>query len=332
MTPAGGSMSRSLRRLAPCLLALAALMLLPAAGSSAATPQTIKVQGSLTDRASGNPLPAQGTYNMTFALFDAEFGGLPITTIGPLSVDVQQGRFQVDLPLSTGQFQLPDRYLQITVGGETLTPRVRLTSAPFALVSDQAATASSSSTAAVAMNVAAGAVGTSGLADGAVTAPKLGIPCATGEILIKGAGGWSCAPASQGGVICVSGSYVTCYTGPAGTQGVVELPQDGLVLLVGEVAEAREPVDERVEATRPGQLAHVALHVLDLEPLGLRFGAHAGIRNRRAQPLGLGGVLVALAKLLLDRAHLLAQQVFALVLVDATLDLRLDLLAELQHR
>ncbi|HYV18901.1 MAG TPA: putative metal-binding motif-containing protein [Verrucomicrobiae bacterium] len=212
-------MSRSLRRLAPCLLALAALVLTPAPDPSAATPQTIKVQGSLTDRASGNPLPAQGAYNMTFALFDAEFGGLPITTIGPLSVDVQQGRFQVDLPLSTGQFQLPDRYLQITVGGETLTPRVRLTSAPYALVSDQAATASSSSTAAVAMNVAAGAVGTSGLADGAVTAPKLGIPCQTGEILIRDTTGWTCRPA-PGGAICVPGSYVTCYTGPAGTQGV----------------------------------------------------------------------------------------------------------------
>jgi len=213
-------MSRPLRSLAPFVLALAALMLTPAPDSSAATPQTIKVQGSLTDRASGNPLPAQGTYNMTFALFDAEFGGLAITTIGPLSVDVQQGRFQVDLPLSTGQFQLPDRYLQITVGGETLAPRVRLTSAPFALVSDQAATASSSSTAAVAMNVAAGAVGSAGLADGAVTAPKLGIPCATGEILIRGAAGWTCAPASQGGAICIPGSFVTCYTGPAGTMGV----------------------------------------------------------------------------------------------------------------
>jgi hypothetical protein len=195
-------------------------MLATAPGPSAATPQTIKVQGSLTDRASGNPLPAQGTYNMTFALFDAEFGGVAITTIGPLSVDVQQGRFQVDLPLSTGQFQLPDRYLQIAVGGETLTPRVRLTSAPFALVSDQAATASSSSTAAVAMNVAAGAVGSAGLADGAVTAPKLGIPCATGEILIRGAAGWTCAPASQGGVICVPGSFVNCYSGPAGTIAV----------------------------------------------------------------------------------------------------------------
>ncbi|HET8945698.1 MAG TPA: putative metal-binding motif-containing protein, partial [Candidatus Polarisedimenticolia bacterium] len=213
-------MSRSLRRFAPALLALAALLPVPSAGPSAATPQTIKVQGSLTDRSSGNPLPAQGTYNMTFALFDAEFGGVAITTIGPLAVDVQQGRFQVDLPLSTGQFQLPDRYLQITVGGETLTPRVRLTSAPFALVSDQAATASSSSTAAVAMNVAAGAVGTTGLADGAVTAPKLGIPCATGEILVRGASGWTCAPAPQGGAICEPGSFVNCYTGAPGTLNV----------------------------------------------------------------------------------------------------------------
>src|SRR5439155_11331869 len=38
-----------------------------------------------------------------------------------------------------------------------------------------------------------------------------------------------------------------------------------LVLLVGEVAEAREPVDQAVEALSPRQLAHVAVDVFDLE-------------------------------------------------------------------
>src|SRR3954449_12131535 len=59
---------------------------------------------------------------------------------------------------------------------------------------------------------------------------------------------------------------------PARTQRVVELAQDRLVLLVREVAEAREPVDESVEAVAPRQLAHVALHVVDIETLRLCFG------------------------------------------------------------
>src|SRR5262245_27695320 len=211
--PRGGSMSRSLSTAAPLgILILAALILAPSAGPSAATPQAIKVQGALTDRVSGTPAPAQGVFNMTFALFDNEFGGLPITTIGPLAVDVQQGRFQVELPLSTGQFQVPDRYLAITVNGETLTPRIRLTSTPFALVADQSATASSSGTAGVALSVAAGGVGTAAIAPGAVTSDKLGIPCATGEILVRSGSAWVCAPQPQAGTVCSPGSFVLCYS------------------------------------------------------------------------------------------------------------------------
>ena len=43
------------------------------------------------------------------------------------------------------------------------------------------------------------------------------------------------------------------------------------------------------------------------------------------------GLIVALAELLLDRLHLLAQEVLALVLADLGLHLRLDLRAELEH-
>ena len=54
----------------------------------AATPQSIRVQGSLMDRSSGTTVPAQGVFSMTFVLFDGQIGGLPIATVGPMAVDV----------------------------------------------------------------------------------------------------------------------------------------------------------------------------------------------------------------------------------------------------
>ena len=52
---------------------------------------------------------------------------------------------------------------------------------------------------------------------------------------------------------------------------------------------------------------------------------------RVAQLLELGLLRVALAELVLDRLHLLAQEVLALRLLHLRLDLRLDLRAELEH-
>ena len=49
-----------------------------------------------------------------------------------------------------------------------------------------------------------------------------------------------------------------------------------------------------------------------------------------AELVDLLGLVVALAELLLDRLHLLAQEVLALVLADLRLHLRLDLRAELE--
>ena len=58
---------------------------------------------------------------------------------------------------------------------------------------------------------------------------------------------------------------------------------------------------------------------------------HAGRVDLVAQLVDLLGLLVAFAELLLDRLHLLAQEVLALVLADLGLHLRLDLRAELEH-
>lgn len=56
------------------------------------------------------------------------------------------------------------------------------------------------------------------LADGAVTAAKIGEDCAAGQVLVQGAVGWECATLTA--PACTPGDEVGCYTGPPGTRGI----------------------------------------------------------------------------------------------------------------
>ncbi len=73
------------------------------------------------------------------------------------------------------------------------------------------------------------------------------------------------------------------------------------------------------------------------QPRELALGGFAGVLGQVGrldllpQLVDFGLLLVALAELVLDRFHLLAQEELALALVDFGLDLRLDLAAELDH-
>ena len=122
---------------------------------------TVNYQGRLAD-AAGNPL--DGTYGMSFSLWDAPSGGTVVW--GPEShpaVPVSGGLFSVGLGSQTSG-GIPttvwdgDRYLEITVGGETMTPRELIRSVPIA---------------GMALTVPDGAIGTAQIADGAVTSEKL---------------------------------------------------------------------------------------------------------------------------------------------------------------
>jgi len=96
---------------------------------------TINYQGHLADP-DGNPL--DGAHGMSFALYDAATGGNLVW--GPeehTAVEVSDGLFSVGLGSKTSG-GIPtttwngDRYLEITVGGETLTPRELIRSVPIA--------------------------------------------------------------------------------------------------------------------------------------------------------------------------------------------------------
>jgi hypothetical protein len=76
--------------------------------------------------------PHTGIVGMVFELYDQEIGG---TQQGPVlnrSVQVSDGLFQAELDFGEQPFEA-GRWLQITVNGLLMSPRQRITGAPFAL-------------------------------------------------------------------------------------------------------------------------------------------------------------------------------------------------------
>jgi hypothetical protein len=113
------------------------LVTIVAAAAQAAVPPTISYQGVLTD-AGGNLVP-DGSYDMTFRIYDVASGGTALFTephTGANQVAVAAGGFSVILgglvPL-TLPFDAP-YYLGVEIGaaGE-LAPRVPLTAGPYSL-------------------------------------------------------------------------------------------------------------------------------------------------------------------------------------------------------
>lgn len=100
--------------------------------ASAAIPHLVNYQGKATDK-SGMPL--NGTYNLTFRIYNAETGGTPKWSETQAGIPISNGIFQVQLG-STTTLNLPfdESYwisIEINTDGE-MTPRTRLASVPYA--------------------------------------------------------------------------------------------------------------------------------------------------------------------------------------------------------
>ena len=144
-------------------------------------------QGRLVDNGS----PANGTYDLRFALFDALSAGGPIgVPITNAPTAVSNGLFTVTLDFGGGIFLGNARWLEIGVrtngsvlAHTPLTPRQELTPTPNAIYADNAGTAATAATAnSVALGgvnnaaLAVGAVNSSSILDGSIAANDLSAP------------------------------------------------------------------------------------------------------------------------------------------------------------
>jgi hypothetical protein len=109
-------------------------------------PLLISYQGELTSPTTGQPV-ADGSYDMVFEIFTEQTRGFSLwrgrhtaTRLNP--VEVKDGIFNVILGSGTGNalepslFDGAERWLEITIEGETLEPRQRITSVAYSMVSD----------------------------------------------------------------------------------------------------------------------------------------------------------------------------------------------------
>ncbi|MCF6262963.1 MAG: hypothetical protein L3J24_05175 [Xanthomonadales bacterium] len=107
-------------------------------------------------------MPANGQYDLTFELFDADSGGLSVAGLVTLEdIIVTDGIFTTELDFGASAFAIGQLWMEISVrdgasigGFQSLLPRQKLTATPYALHAEM---------------VALDAIGSSEIADGSIT-------------------------------------------------------------------------------------------------------------------------------------------------------------------
>ena len=103
------------------------LLAIPLALSVQAGP--ITYQGQLQDDGS----PANTEVDIVFELYEQDENGSPIASDNHVDVVVTDGLFQVELDFGSGVFDGNERWLEVIVDGQALTPRQPVTATPVAL-------------------------------------------------------------------------------------------------------------------------------------------------------------------------------------------------------
>jgi hypothetical protein len=174
-------------------------------------------QGQLRDGGTN----ANGTYGMTFKLFDAVSGGTQIGGTLAGNPTVANGLFSVELDFGANAFNGSARWLDITIQAgtnapETLTPRVQVMPAPYALFAATAGTVTNhailnthlATNAVASSNIQSGAITTALIANGAVTNQNLS-PNAVGTTNLQD------SAVTDAKIVSVGGAKVTGTVGNA---------------------------------------------------------------------------------------------------------------------
>ncbi|OGC22344.1 hypothetical protein A2291_04970 [candidate division WOR-1 bacterium RIFOXYB2_FULL_42_35] len=225
------------------IILLSALLLF--ASTAFAVPQYINYQGYLKSP-TGEAL--SGTYTMQFVVYDNPTGGAAVFDSGAQSVAVSNGLYTVKLgTVDSNDFNGDDRWLEVSVGVETLSPRLQIYSAAYALRADAAtntgyatvsgtattsasadyatvagtATSAASATTATTANIASYAILAGSASSAAVSyAPVAGTATTSAYAIISGTATTS-AYATNTGYATVSGTATTSasadYATVAGT-------------------------------------------------------------------------------------------------------------------
>ena len=111
------------------------------AACHAAVPKRISYQGKITQ---STGIPCNGSMSMTFRIYDSPTGGNLLWGPETQAIEANNGLFTAYLgetvPLTTDVFTTENAYLETEVAGQTLTPRPRIVSTAYALVSEQVST------------------------------------------------------------------------------------------------------------------------------------------------------------------------------------------------
>ena len=114
---------------------LAAFLLALLATPQALYAQSVSFQGRLTTP-DGQPVP-DGTYGITYSFYNRETGGTPLWTETDLTASTQGGVLFAQISQSFFSTSLDsetlDLFFELTIEGETLAPRIPVSSVPFAL-------------------------------------------------------------------------------------------------------------------------------------------------------------------------------------------------------
>lgn len=120
----------SRRGFAPTLAAVALLLACGSTASAQALNSTFTYQAELRQ----NNGPATGPVHAKFRLFPSAVGGVQIgATLEDPALQVNDGRFTIDLDFGIAPFSGQQRWLEIEINGTVLTPRQPIMATPYAL-------------------------------------------------------------------------------------------------------------------------------------------------------------------------------------------------------